>query len=337
MTHRSFAGGAALAVLLASTVAADTPATSSWWDGYERHSTHVTPPDGRRMNLYCEGAGSPTVILESGAGGGAWDWRFLQDAVARRTRVCSYDRAGLGGSDPGPAPRDASAIVADLEQMLAAAKIKSPYVMVGHSLGSYSVRLFTDRHLGDVVGMVLVDPSADHQRERFNAISPKVVALQEQGLASIRLCLQDAEAGSLRAGTPEYGACVGDPPADMPADLTHLHVAYGLSPVHYRTVLSEGEATMSLDSAETTAAGRSLGDLPLVVLTAPGTAKQPGLSPQEQVADFRVWNEMHDELAALSTRGVNRLVPNAGHYIQIEQPLVVIAAINEVIDVDRGR
>lgn len=109
-------------------------------------SSYVRPQvivkvDSRRMNIYCSGTGSPTVILDSGLGGDMTDWRLVQGRIARRTRVCSYDRAGMGFSDPAPVPRDASAIVNELHALLQVANISPPYVLVGHSIAGLYVRL----------------------------------------------------------------------------------------------------------------------------------------------------------------------------------------------------
>lgn len=310
------------ASLSLTTVAASAATPNAWWEAYEYHSEHVRLPDGRQMNLFCEGSGSPTVILDSGLGGGAWDWRFVQEAIAKQTRVCSYDRAGIGGSDPGPMPRDTKAIVADLQSMLTAAKLRGPYVMVGHSLGSFDVRYFADRHRRAVAGMVLVDPSADNQNERLAAVIPDYGSLQSRADDRVRRCLTAAESKALKPGASDYRTCVGDPPLDMPQDLTHFHFDYMVDPVHYRTTLSELDS-IPQDSIETTAAKRSFGAMPLIVLT----ADSPGRGP----AASKVWNQMHDEIAALSTRGVNRQVPNSGHYIQSDAPQVVIEAVKEVV------
>jgi pimeloyl-ACP methyl ester carboxylesterase len=112
---------------------------------------------GRRLHLYCTGAGSPTVILESGASSFSIDWALVQPAVARTNRVCSYDRAGSGWSDPGPVDAQVQDATTDLHMLLDTAGEKAPFVMVGQSLGSRYVRLFQHRFPHEVVGMVLVD------------------------------------------------------------------------------------------------------------------------------------------------------------------------------------
>ena len=134
----------------------------------ERTSTEVlaTPwPSGNRFDiggrtffLSCTGTGSPTVVLEAGGGNTAATWAEVQPEVARFTRVCSYDRAGLGQSDPAPAGvRTVQDSVADLHALLAAADISGPYVLAGHSLGGLIVRLYASQYPEEVVGLVLVD------------------------------------------------------------------------------------------------------------------------------------------------------------------------------------
>ena len=127
----------------------------------------VMLPDHRRLNLRCSGHGSPTVVLEGGFGADSLAWYKVQPALAARYRVCAYDRAGAGFSDPAPAPRDGAAIARDLDAGLRAAGIGGPFVLVGHSSGGLYARIFADLRPKDVIGMVLVDPSVPHQDLRF--------------------------------------------------------------------------------------------------------------------------------------------------------------------------
>lgn len=309
---------------------------STWWDGYDKQVQYVTLVDGRKMLLYCMGSGSPTVILDAGwGGGGVRDWRLVQVPIARVTRVCSYDRAGLGRSDPAPSPRDTKAIVADLQELLRVANVRGPYVMVGHSMGGFDVRLFADRNLSQVTGMVLVDPAGDNQFNRFDAISPKLRLAQNRSFEAIRNCLKLAQVGVLKVGTPEFSNCGGNPPTGMPQHLVAEHARRALSPFYYQAQLDEADGLMSIDSAEAVAERRSLGAIPLIVLTASNTTKLPGLSPLEEAAVSELWSQMHDELAALSSNGVNRHVSGSGHYIQLDAPQAVIDAVDEVVHKSR--
>ena len=124
----------------------------------------------RRLNIYCTGNGSPTVIFDSGLGDRDRVWGLVQPAIAAETRACSYDRAGLGFSDPSPKPRTSTNIVDDLHRLLQAAHIKPPYVLVGHSLGGMNIKLYAETYPWEVVGMVFVDPSDENQGKRFWAL-----------------------------------------------------------------------------------------------------------------------------------------------------------------------
>jgi len=130
---------------------------------------------GRRLHINCMGEnveGSPTVVLETGLGDSSSVWNRVQPEVAKFVRVCSYDRAGLGGSEPAPVPRTIEAVVADLHTLLANAKVPSPYVLVGHSLGGILARLYASRYPKEVVGMVLVDSAHEDEPDRGLALLP---------------------------------------------------------------------------------------------------------------------------------------------------------------------
>ena len=147
---------------------------------------HASPPPGRyvdaggdRVLVRCSGEGRPTVVLEAGAGRDSSDWKDVQPEVARFTRVCSYDRPGLGRSEPTPGGRLADEGVAEaLHRVLAEAGARPPLVLVGHSMGGLYVRLYERRYAGDVVGMVLVD-SVDGARDGSLGEMPLVVLGQD--------------------------------------------------------------------------------------------------------------------------------------------------------------
>jgi len=136
--------------------------------GYQAVATRADarkyPPPGRlvdiggyRLHIYCLGKGSPTVILDALFPGTVSNWAWVQPEVAKTTRVCAYDRAGLGWSDSGPEPRDAMQHARELHALLANAGEAGPYVLAGHSLGGLSVRMYADRYPDEVAGMVLIE------------------------------------------------------------------------------------------------------------------------------------------------------------------------------------
>ncbi len=125
---------------------------------------------GRELFIHCEGTGSPTVLLEHGLGSNGHEWQAVQNDIAELTRVCWTSRAGMGFSDRAPdtTARTAQDAADDLSAALEAAQIGGPYVLVGHSFGGYVVRLFTNQHPDDVIGVVLVDSTHEDQPHRLH-------------------------------------------------------------------------------------------------------------------------------------------------------------------------
>jgi hypothetical protein len=145
-------------------VTALTGATYQWLA--TRQDLAATPPPGQlidiggyRLHLWCTGNGAPVVVLDAGLGGTSAGWGFVQPEVARFTRVCSYDRAGMGYSDPGPSPRTARRIANELAELLARDGIAGPVVLAGESIAGFNVRLFASDHPERTAGLVLVDAS----------------------------------------------------------------------------------------------------------------------------------------------------------------------------------
>ena len=135
-----------------------------------------------RLHLYCSGSGSPTVLLEAGMGGNHLDWIRVQPEVAKTTRVCSYDRAGYGWSEPGPKPRTAERISAELDALLHNAEIDGPLVLVGHSFGGMLSLYHAGRYADRVAGLVLVDSMHPKQFDRFEEAGIEVPAEPTRGI-----------------------------------------------------------------------------------------------------------------------------------------------------------
>jgi len=268
-------------------------------------------PDGRKLAFRCTGHGSPTVILESGYAGSSLGWNKVQPAVAAVTRVCSYDRAGYGLSDPGPGLRDGAATARDLDWGLKAAKIKGPYVLVAHSAGGLYARLFAARRPKDVLGMVLVDPSVEHQNERFAALFGPGTGELDGQKARARRCMHPPAAAT--AATPEFASCFRDGKL-VPATV-------------WRTQLSEAETLWNSTSDQVDRIGDILQEIPVVVLTAQNS--YAGDSPAARLGQ-RLWRRLHRELAARFLDGVVRDVPS-GHLMMVERPEVVNAAALEMV------
>lgn len=309
----------------APSAAAPNPA----WSVYATPQRLVRLPDGRAMNLYCTGKGSPIVILDAGLGDSAVIWRKVQSRLAERTRVCAFDRAGSGFSEPGPLPRDAVHIAQDMKALFEAAGLKPPYVLVGHSLGGLDVRYYADLHLQEIAGMVLVEPATEHQDKRIGGVLPAIASLFEQQRGMLQACLDRLE-GKGKADAKLDEMCKDQPAPDLPAGANAAAAALNGKPDHLRSMLSEFDGIMGPSSDQVAAARRSYGSIPLVVLTA-GTPMIPGLSAADRDKLLGVIKQMHGELAALSTRGVDRIVPGSSHYVQIDAPQAVIDAVSQVL------
>jgi pimeloyl-ACP methyl ester carboxylesterase len=286
---------------------------------------------GRRLNLFCLGSGSPTVILDAGLGDDISTWRKVQPELARTTRVCAYDRAGNGFSDPGPLPRSAAALNRDLGRLIRAARLRPPFVIVGGSIAALHDRLFVDRHLREVTGVVFVDPSFEHQVARYEAATPAFRASAEQQVATFRSCIRNLASGEPPRESQTWKNCIGDPDPDLPPKVVSA-LAARVTPAAYRMQLSELLEFEGKSADQVDASRRSWRNVPLIVLTAGGTSPPDA----DQAVRNHIWNAAHDRIATLSKQGINRLVPNATHHIQISQPDAVIAAVREVITKSRS-
>ena len=272
--------------------------------------------DGRKMHIDCVGdatvKGSPTVILDSGLGDSYISWRKVQPQIAKFARVCSYDRAGIGYSEPSFRPRTSQVIAEELHALLQAANIAPPYVLVGHSMGGYDVRVFASLYRSEVTGMVLVDSSHPDQENRFPP------ALKNMEGSWVRE--SEFLAYTMPLGIPRLLSLCDDDPEQRAAEC-NFHAA--------RESMEEMKA-FSQSAAETAATG-PLGDMPLAVLSHDPDKPSTDLSPDLAKPTNDAWEKMQEELAHLSTRGTQTIARGSSHYIQIDRPDVVIEAVHSVV------
>ena len=268
---------------------------------------------GYKMHIVCAGSGSPAVILDSGLGDSYLVWRKVQPQIAGFTQVCSYDRAGLGYSEASPHPRTSKDIAEELHSLLHNAKISAPYILVGHSMGGFDVRLYTGLYRSEVAGIVLVDASHPDQKKRF---PPAVNDLDASWIRQAEFMEFAMPLGVTRL----LGFCGSD--AEVRAATCNFHTA------------REGVAELKAfrESADQTASTGSLGGMPLAVLSHDPEKPQPGL-PEDLVKPINdAWQQMQEELAHLSVRSTHTIAKNSGHYIQIDRPDVVIDAVRKIVD-----
>ena len=206
-----------------------------------------------------------------------------------------------------------------------------------------SVRLYAYTYRTDVVGMVLVDPTVEDQKAAYRNLDPRKRSVEqwdadtvEPELRDRRECVVAADAGFV-PGTPLFKKCSFDAYPQLSDAIKAANATYEMQAKYQRAVLSETENVFGVSADQVRAARRFYGDLPLIVLTrSPSPPKEP-LTPEAQAlkaARDRVVVTLHDHVAKLSTRGVNEVVPGAGHSIQVEKPQAVIDAIIRVLDMD---
>ena len=257
---------------------------------------------GYRLHINCIGTGSPTVVIDAGLGDWSTTWGFVQQEVAKATRVCTYDRAGLGWSEVGPLPRNAEQHAKELHTLLQNAKIPGPYVMVGHSLGGLDVRIFVHDYSSEVVGVVLVDSMNPKQITQSPASEP-----QSQPFS--------IQAALARFGVARFLVKLLGIGPDMPSGQEAYYPLY-IRPQNFQTTDNEYQGVPA--SGAQAAAVKSFGDLPLIVLTA-------------KLNDLPGWPEWQSELLQLSSNSQHMFAENSGHTVQLDEPQVAVEAILQMI------
>lgn len=278
------------------------------------------PPPGKMVNigtheihLNCVGSGSPTVVFESDLDQyGSLSWVPVQESIGQVTRACSYDRAGILWSEPGPRPRDGETIARELHRVLDVAGEEGPYVLVGHAFGGAYVRIFAGKYPDDVGGMVLLESSHPEMLTRF-AEYGVVPEIPDKSFRPLILLLS-------RLGSP--GRYKGN--------------EYNLPPGIYNPVqafLPESSMTWFDEKVESpntlVQAGHYeyLGDWPLIVIATSGPSPSLG-DLGLKLDDLSI--EMQRELLLLSKNSEFRSY-EIGHYPQLQSPEVVIEAIQDVL------
>jgi pimeloyl-ACP methyl ester carboxylesterase len=300
--------------------------------GRRRAAREFPPPGklvdigGRRIQLDCRGAGSPTVVFESGLDiNGSLSWSAVHDSIAKTTRACAYSRAGIMWSDPSEGPQTAKTIAEDLHATLRAAREQPPFVMVGHSVGGPYIMTYTKYFGSEVAGLVFVDATHPDQVARFKEVTP--VTLHES-MRPYRVAAAFSRTGFVRAMAGSAGGMPNEPSA-----ATRAIAAYASTSI--RTMVRESDALdATLAEAGTI---RQLGDRPLFVVTAAAPKAAPDLAAMKMTAAqgkrwTEIWAALQDDEATWSSRHQHQVLPDAHHYIQFERPDAVIRAVLSVVD-----
>jgi pimeloyl-ACP methyl ester carboxylesterase len=258
---------------------------------------------GHRLHVWCTGSGQPAVILDSGLGGSSADWAFVQPDVARFTRVCSYDRAGMGYSDAGPSPRTARRLAHELARLLERAGIASPVVLVAASSAGYTARVFASEHSERVAGLVLVDASHEDQKDTIPPATRFVPFL--------------ASVGAFRL----FGVALGPRLDALPHAARRIARATSFRAAGFRAAADELRH-IKVSAAEVRETRRVL-DTPVVVVT--------GARGSDTV-----WRDLQRDQTRLSPAGCQVIAERSGHVVAIDQPEVVVSAVRAIVDTAKG-
>ena len=282
---------------------------------------------GRSLNIFCSGSGTPAVILDTGGDNPGLALEGTQTEIAKFTEACWYDRAGIGWSDSGPYPRTSAAIASDLHELLKRAGVPPPYVVEGGSIGGLNSRVFAGMYPKDTAGVVLDDSA--HEDEPLRA--PKFFLARHEAPRALwrpihYLFWTAAEVGLLRltgsspSGDKSESRMTRE---ELITELRHQPKSF-LNNVDAGMVLNESYAEAK--------AIPSLGDMPLIVLTA-GKSSDFGDAELNRQAEAyqQVWvHEIQPKLAALSSRGRQIVVANATHTTIPQE--TIVTAIHDVVN-----
>ena len=311
--------------------------------GGARHRRQFAPPGllidvgGHRLHAVCRGEGRPVVALESGIAASSLSWALVQPEVAKFTRVCAYDRAGLAWSDVPSCPRTFTRIIDELAAVLARVAPDGPFVLVGHSFGSYVVRAYAARSAARVAGIVLIDPPTEwltmtrsRARMIWGGIHLSRIGALLAHLGVVRACLALLTGGA--PGAPKRFVRIFGPTAartlerlvgevrKLPPEVHPVVQAHWCQPKCFHA-MADYLAAFERDAASI-AALSSPCDVPVVVISS-------GEQPPEQIT-------AHRTLAESSIAGRHVIAARSGHWIQFDQPDLIVDVIREIVDSTRA-
>ena len=270
---------------------------------------------GYRLHINCVGTGSPTVVIDSGQADWSATWSsWVQPEVAKTTRVCTYDRAGLGWSEPGPLPHTAEHFAQELHTLLDHAHIPGPYVLVGHSMGGLTVRVFVHEYAAEVAGVVLIESMHPSQATPSTSATPPQATAPASGLS---IATFPARIGVLRvlAGPLQLKA-------GLSPEVANAYVAYWATPRFIQTYIDESKGMG--ESLAQAGAITSFGTVPLIVLS----------RGQDQEQE---WQAMQTDLLQLSSQSQQLIADRSGHKVQLDQPEAAVGAIVQMVEQVRGQ
>lgn len=277
-------------------------------------------PNGR-LYFDCRGWGTPTVVLEAGAGSHSLEWAWVLAELETRTKVCAYDRRGLGQSAGSTVAPNAAEVVTDLHDILERERVPGPYVLVGHSLGGAYARAYCARYPDSVVGMVLVDPSPS------DPDSLERLGVSWFAAEAMRMALRQAPFIA-HFGIHAMANGMKEAASGLPADVLEEGARLWRNPSRLAPVRDE---LLEMPRLLSEVGAPPLGDIPLVVLG----SDEP---PPGQSMNMDVWRGYHEATTATSSRGEYRTVPGSNHLSIVTErrhAMAIVQAVDDVLERSR--
>lgn len=265
---------------------------------------HLVEIGTHRLHMHSDGGGTPEVVIDTGLGDLSANWRAVQVQLAKQTRVITYDRGGYGSSDPGPMPRSALQIAAELHALLESAHVKGPVILVGHSLGGLNVQVFANRYSDRVAGLILLDPPPLGwiTGECFPDLRIMAEAMTQEWEISARRLERSAESRD------------------------------NIQANFFRTIASEHREMFGASAVA--ASIESFGTIPLLVIAAGRPNPMFGDVAEEYQ---RYWIEENRALAKKSSRGAFILLHESTHHLYRDEPDRIVESILSMVSAIRDR
>jgi pimeloyl-ACP methyl ester carboxylesterase len=267
--------------------------------------------DGYLMRIDCTGSGAPTLVLESGLANGGLVWAGVQPALARVTRVCSYDRAGNGWSDPVPSPRDADHVADELHKLLEAAHVGGPVVLMGHSLGGIYIRDYAARYRSEVAGLIFVDSS---------------IPLEDRKGVTTNFPPRSLVQAALSSGVAHWAILTQYPKAP----------ALAVDDACYPNLQGASDEMAQFErSGDEALRAASYGNLPILIVSHDPDRHPPGSDPGE-LRSMRIFDRLQQEQLGLSRRSRRIVARGSGHVVQFDRPELIETSVASFIGEIRG-
>lgn len=284
---------------------------------------------GYRLHFQSMGSGGPTVILDSGLGGSGLSWFLVQPEIAKFAQVVSYDRAGMGWSDPSPLPRTSQQIVEELHTLLTNANIPKPYILIGHSFGGNNVQLYAATYPDEVLGIVLVDSAHE---DHFRKLPPN--PFESKWMQNSKVVYLMSKIGLTRLLSNLYSKQM---PSFIPDSMKTLHIAL-FSTTKYQLAMAGESRLLAKSLQQMENADRSLiRNKPCFVLTAGQEADLSvyGMSEEHQKiahAMHLAWCELQTDLVSKFANARQFIAERSDHMIPLLQPELIVQAAKVMIE-----